>query len=70
MGVALGVIVGFALAASMYAAARLLSGPRRVISPERQAMQAALHAAMATLPQLRRGLSMQSGRRRRRTSGR
>ncbi len=60
MGVALGVIVGFALAASMYAAARLLSGPRRVISPERQAMQAALHEAMATLPQLRKGLSMQS----------
>ncbi|HXD60153.1 MAG TPA: histidine kinase [Thermoleophilaceae bacterium] len=60
MGVALGVVVGFGVAASIFAAARLLSGPRRVISPERQAMQAALHAAMGTLPHLRKGLSPQS----------
>jgi two-component system LytT family sensor kinase len=60
MGVLLGVLIGFAIAASLYAALRLLSGPRRVISPERQAMQAALHEAMATLPQLRKGLTLQS----------
>ncbi len=60
MPVALGVLVGFALATSLFAAATLLRGPHRVISPERQAMQAALHAAMATLPHLRKGLSPQS----------
>jgi two-component system LytT family sensor kinase len=60
MGVALGVLVGFAIAMSLFAAARLLRGPHRVISPERQAMQAALHAATATLPHLRKGLSPQS----------
>ena len=60
MGVVLGVLIGFAIAASLYAAVRLLTGPQRVISPERQAMQAALHEAMATLPHLRRGLSPHS----------
>jgi two-component system LytT family sensor kinase len=60
MGVALGIVVGFGVAASLFALSRLLSGPRRVISPERQAMQAALHAAMATLPHLRKGLSPHS----------
>ena len=57
MGVVLGVLIGFAIAASLYAVLRLLSGPHEVISPERRAMQAALHEAMATLPQLRKGLS-------------
>jgi two-component system, LytTR family, sensor kinase len=60
VGVVLGVLIGFAIAASLYAVFRLLSGPHRVISPERQAMQAALHEAMATLPQLRKGLSPHS----------
>ncbi|HEY7633888.1 MAG TPA: histidine kinase [Thermoleophilaceae bacterium] len=60
MAVALGVLIGFAIATSLFAALRLLSGPRRVISPERQAMQAALHEAMATLPHLRKGLTLQS----------
>src|SRR5690348_5768838 len=60
MGVALGVLIGFAIAASLFAVIRLLSGPHRVISPEQQAMQAALHEAMATLPHLRKGLSPQS----------
>jgi two-component system LytT family sensor kinase len=60
MGVGLGVLVGLAIAASLLAAARLLSGPRRVISPEGQAMQAALHAAMATLPHLRTGFTAAS----------
>jgi two-component system LytT family sensor kinase len=58
--VVLGVLIGFAIAASLYAVFRLLSGPHRVISPERQAMQAALHEAMATLPHLRKGLSPRS----------
>jgi two-component system LytT family sensor kinase len=56
----LGVLIGLAIAASIFAVVRLLSGPHRVISPERQAMQAALHAAMATLPHLRKGLSPSS----------
>ena len=60
MGVVLGVLIGLAIAASIYAVFRLLTGPQRVISPERQAMQAALHEAMATLPHLRKGLSPHS----------
>lgn len=60
MQVTLGVVVGLAIAASLFAALRLLRGPRPVISPERQAMQAALHAAMATLPHLRKGLGVDS----------
>jgi two-component system, LytTR family, sensor kinase len=60
MGVALGVLIGFAIAASLFAVIRLLRGPHRVISPEQQAMQAALHQAMATLPHLRKGLSAES----------
>ena len=60
MDVVLGVLIGLGLAASGWAALRLLSGPRRVLSPEGQAMQAALHAATATLPHLRRGLSRET----------
>ncbi len=60
MGVALGVLIGFAIAASLFAVLRLLRGPHRVFSPEQQAMQAALHEAMATLPHLRKGLSAES----------
>ena len=56
MEVALGVLLGLALAASLAAGWRLLSGPRRVLSPEGAAAQAALHAVTATLPHLRRGL--------------
>lgn len=55
------VLVGFVLAlvvvASTAAGFRLASGPRRVLSPEGRAGQAALHAAAATLPHLRHGLS-------------
>jgi two-component system, LytTR family, sensor kinase len=58
--VLLGVCIGLGLAASVWAALRLISGPRRVLSPEGAAMQAALHAATATLPALRRGLSAES----------
>lgn len=56
MDVALGVLLGLAVAASALAAWRLASGPRRVLSPEREAMNEALHPASATLPHLRRGL--------------
>jgi two-component system, LytTR family, sensor kinase len=56
MEVALGVLLGLAFAASMAAGWRLLSGPRRVLSAEGAAAQAALHAVTATLPHLRRGL--------------
>ena len=57
MDVALGVLIGLGLAASAWGAWRLVWAPRRVLSPEGVAMQAALHAATATLPHLRRGLS-------------
>jgi two-component system LytT family sensor kinase len=58
--VVLGVVIGLGLAASAWAASRLIAGPRRVLSPEGVAMQAALHAATATLPHLRTGLSSDS----------
>jgi two-component system LytT family sensor kinase len=52
----LGVVLGWALAASAVAGFRLLRPPR-VISGEVRAMQTALHAATVMLPHLRRGLS-------------
>jgi two-component system LytT family sensor kinase len=55
----LGVLLGWAIAASLYALLRLVRPPR-VISSERRAMQEALHAATVTLPHLRRGLSSDS----------
>jgi two-component system LytT family sensor kinase len=55
----LGVLLGWAIAASLVAALRLLRPPR-VISGEVRAMQEALHAATVTLPHLRRGLSPES----------
>jgi two-component system LytT family sensor kinase len=57
MDVALGVLVGLALSASAFAATRLFTRPRGVINPERQAMHAGLHAAVATLPHLSTGLA-------------
>jgi two-component system, LytTR family, sensor kinase len=54
--VLLGVVLGWASAASLLAAVRLLRRPR-VISGEFGAMQTALHAAIVMLPELRRGLS-------------
>ncbi|MGH2872815.1 MAG: hypothetical protein ACRDL5_10205, partial [Solirubrobacteraceae bacterium] len=59
MEVILGVLVGWATAASALAALRLIRPPR-VISSEQRAMQEALHAATATLPHLRQGLSADS----------
>jgi len=57
--VVLGVLVGWASAASLFAAARLLRRPR-VISSEGHAMQSALHAATMMMPDLRRGLSAET----------
>ncbi|HTW11774.1 MAG TPA: hypothetical protein VME01_03445, partial [Solirubrobacteraceae bacterium] len=62
MEVLIGVVVGWALAASVWAGVRLLRPPR-VISGEVRAMQTALHAATVMLPDLRRGLSEESARR-------
>ena len=59
MEVILGVLLGWAIAASVIAGFRLIRPPR-VISNEQRAMQEALHAATATLPHLRRGLSADS----------
>src|ERR1700683_3981923 len=57
--VVLGVLLGWAIAASLFAVLRLVRPPR-VVSSERSAMQEALHAATVTLPHLRRGLSAES----------
>jgi two-component system, LytTR family, sensor kinase len=57
MEIALGALLGAVLVASLFAGLRLLSTPQGVLSGEGRAMQAALHAATATLPHLRRGLS-------------
>jgi two-component system, LytTR family, sensor kinase len=57
--VVLGVLLGWAIAASLVAVVRLLRPPP-VISDERRAMQEALHAATVTLPEFRRGLSASS----------
>jgi two-component system, LytTR family, sensor kinase len=55
--IALGVVFGAVVAASVWAASRFIASPARVVSEEGQAMRAALHAATATLPHLRRGLA-------------
>ena len=57
--VALGVILGLALAASLAAAWRLVHAPR-VQDPSSSAMQGAVHAATSLLPHLRRGLGPDS----------
>lgn len=58
--VALGVLLGMVLAASLAAGLRLLASRGRVLDPESSAMQGAVHAATALLPHLRRGLSEES----------
>ena len=60
MGIALAFVVGSILTASLFAAGRLLLASARVLSPESEAMRAAVHAATATLPYLRTGLSRES----------
>jgi two-component system LytT family sensor kinase len=55
MDVALGVVIGLALAASLAAGWRLVATPRRVIDPGGAAMQSAVHAATSLLRPLRQG---------------
>jgi two-component system LytT family sensor kinase len=55
--IALGVVFGAVVVASLWAARTFIASPGKVLSGEGQAMGAALHAATATLPHLRRGLS-------------
>jgi two-component system LytT family sensor kinase len=57
--VLLGVVLGVVLTASALAISRLAS-PRRVLAPGEEGVRAALHAAAATLPHLRRGLTRES----------
>jgi two-component system LytT family sensor kinase len=59
MDLVYGLLLGLALASSALAAIRFAQ-PHRVITPRGDAMQAALHAASATVPHLRRGLSRSS----------
>jgi two-component system, LytTR family, sensor kinase len=63
LDVVLGLLLGIALTAAALAAARLVTAPRRVLAPGDEAMRAALHAATATLPHLRQGLSAESAAR-------
>jgi two-component system LytT family sensor kinase len=57
MSFALGVLLGFGIAAALAAAWRLMRAPEAARTPEAVGMQSALHAATSTLPHLRRGLS-------------
>lgn len=60
MEIALGILLGAVVAMTLYATLRFVVSPRSVLSEEGTAMQAALHAASATLPHLRRGLTSQT----------
>jgi two-component system LytT family sensor kinase len=57
--VALGVLLGLVLAASLAAGRRLVRAPR-VQDPSSSAMQSAVHATTSLLPHLRRGLTSDS----------
>ena len=59
MDVLLGVLLGVVLTASAIAVGRL-AAPRRVLAPGEEGVRSALHAAAATLPHLRRGLTRES----------
>ena len=59
MDVLLGVLLGVVLTASALAISRL-AAPRRVLAPGEEGVRSALHAAAATLPHLRRGLTRES----------
>ena len=62
MDLALGVVLGIGVAAALTAVWRAVRGPRTTGIPE-DAMQAALHAATATLPHLRSGLNNRTAER-------
>jgi two-component system, LytTR family, sensor kinase len=57
MDLTLGVLLGVAVAVLAVVAARAIRAPRAARTPKSIGMQSALHAASATLPHLRRGLS-------------
>lgn len=57
MDLALGVLLGIGLGAVVTTAWRVMRAPRAARTPQAAGMQSALHAATATLPHLRRGLS-------------
>src|SRR5215218_2387212 len=59
MDVLLGVLLGVVLTASAVALGRL-ERPRRVLAPGAEGVRSALHAAAATLPHLRKGLTRES----------
>src|SRR5829696_10552587 len=59
MDVLLGVLLGVVLTASAVAVSRL-AAHRRVLAPGEEGVRSALHAAAATLPHLRRGLTRES----------
>ncbi len=61
MQVLLGVLLGWVVVASVLIAGRL--APRPLFLGQGRAMQSALHAATVILPDLRRGLTVQSARR-------
>ena len=69
MDVALGVVLGMVLAASLAAGWRLIRAPR-VLDPGSAAMQRAVHAATTILPHLRRGLTRRERRVGRRAAAR
>jgi two-component system LytT family sensor kinase len=58
MNLAFGVLAGIVVASVLIVAWRVTRGARAARTPEALGMQSALHAATATLPHLRRGLSM------------
>jgi two-component system LytT family sensor kinase len=58
--IVLGAVLGAVVTASLYAGTRFLSAPKGVLRSEDRAMQASLHAATATLPHLRLGLSRET----------
>lgn len=60
MEIALGILLGALVVMTLYATLRFVVSPRTVLSEESTSMQAALHAASATLPHLRRGLTEQT----------
>jgi two-component system, LytTR family, sensor kinase len=63
MATGLAFVLGGIIAASLFAGWRLVSAPARVVSPESDAMRSAVHAATATLPYLRTGLTRESAQR-------
>jgi two-component system LytT family sensor kinase len=63
MSLALGALVGIVIAAALLATWRAARTPRGTRTPEALGMQSALHAATATLPHLRAGLTTRSAAR-------